>query len=288
MSAADQPPEYRYHLLRAAADLYSLGLAVLSAEQWPQVEARARQSFDLETLVLNAAEAQAVCVPDAQIDQALEAVRARYADEAAFLDELTQNGIALPVLRRALQRELTFDAIIRAQGARHAPITEAEALEFYAQHVERFRQPERRDARHLLITINDEFTENQRAVARARIDDLARQATPGDVAAFGQLARRYSECPSALQDGQLGALTPGQLYPALDAALFAMTQGAVSGVLESPLGFHLLLCEAILPARVLSFEQARERIHQALSERRARETQKVWIAALRDTQGGGS
>ncbi|WPL18827.1 Foldase protein PrsA 2 precursor [Thiorhodovibrio winogradskyi] len=279
---ACQPAEYGYHLLRAAADQFSCGLAALSAEQWPQVNARAEQSFALETLVLNAPEAQGVCIPEDHIEQALATVRSRYADEAEFRDELALNGLDPPTLRRALQRELSFDAVIRAVGACHAPVTEADEQRFYQLHAERFRRPETRAARHLLITINEEFAENSRAVARARIETLARQLEPGDARAFGQLARGHSECPSALQDGQLGNLSVGQLYPALNTALFAMTEGEVSGVLESPLGFHLLFCETITPAKTIPFEQARDRIRQVLSERCQREMQTAWIARLRD------
>lgn len=277
----EQPAEYRYHLLRAAADQFSRGLAALSDEQWPQVEARAEQSFALETLVLTAPEAQRVCIPEDQIEQALAEVRQRYADEQEFTQELALNGLEPATLRRALQRELCFDAAIRAVGARHAPVTEADAQLFYELHAERFSQPETRAARHLLITVNEDFAENQRAAARERIQALAEETLPGDADAFGQLARRHSECPTALEDGRLGTLKPGQLYPALDRALFAMQAGDISPVLESPLGFHLLYCEAINPAKTVPFEQARARIRQALTERRQREAQKAWIAELR-------
>jgi peptidyl-prolyl cis-trans isomerase C len=282
-----KPPEYRYHVLRAAADQYACGLAALSDAQWPQVEARAEQSFALETLVLNAPEAQAVCIPEAQIEQALAEVRSRYSDEREFIEELALNGLDLPVLRRALQRELCFDTAIRGVGARHAPVTAADEQLFYEQHAGRFRQPETRHARHLLITINDDFAENARAAAKARIEALAQEMHPGDAEAFGQLARSHSECPTALEDGRLGRLPPGQLYAALDSALFALAEGEISGVLESPLGFHLLFCEAIVPAQEVSFEQARERIHQALSQRRQREAQKAWIAALQAQASSG-
>jgi peptidyl-prolyl cis-trans isomerase C len=281
MSRPPRPPEYRHHLLRAAADQFSCGLAALTEEQWPQVEARAEQSFALETLVLSAPEAQAVCIPDDQVEQALAAVRTRYADEQEFTEELALNGLEISVLRRALQRELSFDAVIRAVGVRHAPVTEADEQLFYELHAERFSQPETRTARHLLITVNEDYAENQRAAARARIDALAEETKGNDVDAFGELARRHSECPTALEDGRLGTMTSGQLYPALDTALFAMTPGEVSAVLESPLGFHLLFCEAVTPAKTVPFEQARERIRQTLTDRRQRETQKAWIAELR-------
>ena len=77
-------------------------------------------------------------------------------------------------------------------------------------------------------------------------------------------------------------MAPGHLYPAVDAALFALDEGTVSDIIESPVGFHLVLCERIQPARALAFNQVRARIHSALEQRRRRDAQRSWIAELRE------
>ena len=74
----------------------------------------------------------------------------------------------------------------------------------------------------------------------------------------------------------------GHLYPAVDAALFTLDEGAMSDIVESPMGLHLLICERIHPARALAFNQVRERIHSALEQRRRRDAQRTWIAELRE------
>jgi peptidyl-prolyl cis-trans isomerase C len=154
---------------------------------------------------------------------------------------------------------------------------------FYELQRDRFARPERRTARHILLTINAEFAENQRDVALARIERIAAQLQ-GQVEQFGTLARQHSECPTAMQQGQLGTLPRGQLYPALDAALFALAEGEMSGVVESELGFHLLLCEQIEPAELMTFAQVQSKIHMLLQTRRQREYQKSWLAQLPEMQ----
>ena len=145
---------------------------------------------------------------------------------------------------------------------------------------------ERRTARHLLITVNDDFAENRRDLARARIEQLAEQMqgpAGGRAQRFESLARQHSECPTALEGGRLGEVVPGQLYPALDAALFALGSGEIGGPVESELGFHLLLCERIQPGRSIPFTQARPQIRALLEERGRRNCQKAWIGGLRQT-----
>jgi protein-disulfide isomerase len=57
---------------------------------------------------------------------------------------------------------------------------------------------------------------------------------------LGQLARESSDCPSAAQGGELGRYTRGELVPEFEDALFALKSGEISGVVETPFGFHIL------------------------------------------------
>ena len=85
---------------------------------------------------------------------------------------------------------------------------------------------------------------------------------------------------ASMQGGVLGDGPRGQLYPELDAALFAMQPGQLSGVLESPLGYHLVWCESITEQRVLSLHQARTPIREMLEQRRKRICQQAWLKQL--------
>ncbi len=159
-------------------------------------------------------------------------------------------------------------------------MSEVDERLFFELHRERFTTPERRAARHILITINDDFAENRRAMAQSRIEEVAAKLD-GHAQRFGKLARQYSECPTATQEGQLGTVPRGQLYPELDATLFTLMEGQISGVVESEIGFHLLLCERIEPAAAVGFDEARAKIRSVLDARRRLDTQKTWLATLR-------
>lgn len=273
------PTLCHYHQLRVAQERFQCNLNALDQEQRARVEREARTTQALERRVLASEEARAIVIPAASVDAALATLRARYPDADAFEEDLALNGLDEAELRQALHRELRFDAVLQRIAARAPGVDEAEILAFYHANPERFRRPEQRQARHLLITINTDYAENRRDAARARIERLAIELA-GDPERFEQLAQRHSECPSALEGGLLGMISPGQLFPALDAALFALPEGGVSGVLESEVGFHLLRCERIEAGQEVTLEQARERIRALLTSRSQRRFQKAWIDSL--------
>ncbi|WP_295408761.1 nitrogen fixation protein NifM [uncultured Thiocystis sp.] len=276
------PPlaEYRYHLLRAASERFQTTPGALDAERLAQAERQARRTFELESLVLSSPEARDILIPESRLDEAVLAIRQRYPDEDRFLADLTANGLDAATLRRSLQRELVFDAVMQQVGTRAEPVSELDEQLFHELHRERFITPERRAARHILITVNDDFADNRREAALARIATVAAQLK-GQAQRFGALARQYSECPTATEEGRLGAVTRGQLYPELDTALFLLAEGEISGVLESEIGFHLLLCERIEPGVEIGFKQARAKIHSVIAARRRLNRQKSWLAELR-------
>lgn len=285
--AGKRPPEYRYHLLRAALAAGLPGLPGLGGPELTQIARRADNSFELESLVLGSREAADIVIPNGRLAAAMSELRGRYPDQAAFLADLADNGLDEDTLRRALHRELIFDAAMQRAAARRPAVSDIDERLFFELHNDRFTVPERRTARHVLITVSDRFAENRRDVARARIEELV-QKLAGRPNRFPSLARQHSECPSAMEDGRLGTVPRGRLYAELDAALFGLPEGAVSEPVESKLGFHLLWCEKIHHGRTLPFSKAKPRIQQLLKERAERNCQKAWIAELRRTRSGPS
>jgi peptidyl-prolyl cis-trans isomerase C len=279
----DSGPHFNYHLLRNALEEFSRNPAALDAQQYRRVLDRATRSYRLESRVLAAPEARGLLIPEAQLNAAVAEVASRYADDEELAADLAANGLDPLVLKRALWRELMFDAVMQRVGSKAADVNEIDLRLFYEMHRDRFETPERRTARHILISINADFADNTRAAARARVERLAGHLK-GRRQRFQDLARRHSECPTAMEGGLLGELKRGVLYPELDAVLFGMGEGEVSGIVESEMGFHILACEKIESARQIPFAVAAEKIRDILQQRRRRNCQKAWLATLDDTQ----
>jgi len=80
--------------------------------------------------------------------------------------------------------------------------------------------------------------EEARALAQKLHDDIVLRKA--DMAA---LAKQHSDCPSAPEGGELGRFTRGELVPEFESAMFALSVGQVSDVVETPFGYHVILRE---------------------------------------------
>src|SRR5699024_12005245 len=74
--------------------------------------------------------------------------------------------------------------------------------------------------------------------ARERLEQLRQRIAHGED--FAELARSYSEDPSAPQGGDLGWLSPGETVPAFEHAMDALSIEEVSAPVRSPFGWHLI------------------------------------------------
>jgi peptidyl-prolyl cis-trans isomerase SurA len=58
---------------------------------------------------------------------------------------------------------------------------------------------------------------------------------------FAEMAKKYSEDPgSAVHGGDLGFVQRGVFYPEFESAAFALEVGEISGIVESPVGYHII------------------------------------------------
>ena len=82
-----------------------------------------------------------------------------------------------------------------------------------------------------------------KADAQKLATEVAKKASQPD-ADFAVLANEYTEDPSGKgRGGKLGTFPKGRMVPEFDKPLFALRPGEVSGVIETPFGFHIIYRE---------------------------------------------
>lgn len=107
--------------------------------------------------------------------------------------------------------------------------------------IQRYPLEEIRVAQVLVQHAGVQRTASQRPAdeARARAEQARARLVAGEP--FDVVAKELSDGPSASRGGDLGWFQRGQMMPQFDQAAFALAPGQVSELVESPLGFHVIV-----------------------------------------------
>lgn len=268
---------WNYAIFRTAWSQYECAPDELNPSQRQEAERRVETQLKIESAVLSAEEAQGVTLSTGQLKLALEEIRNRFDSAQAFEQALENAGIEQDALQESLQREQLLEAILDRVCSSLPAVTSQDAEIFYFMHPEKFSVGERREARHILITVNNDYPENEQAAALKRIE-LIHQRLMKKPSRFEEQAQKHSECPTAMHGGLIGTVEKGKLYAELETHLFNMKEGEISLPIESGMGYHILYCGKIDSPRQVPIEEVLPKVRDSLEQRQRSKFQREWIA----------
>lgn len=169
-------------------------------------------------------------------------------------------------------RSVSVIAIRSDDLAQGLAIGEDELRAAYDEQAADFVVPERRSFRQLVLTDRD-------AAQRAH-DRLIQGAPLASVAA--EFAGGAGGEPAAIEVARTDLPAP------LADALFALAPGKIAGPVESALGWHVLVLDAVTPEQRTPFEQARARLTTELARERAADAVVALSDRLDDVLGRGA
>ena len=270
---------FQYQLIKLAWNQYKSAPESLDPTVLAKLEQQAKVAQKIMSAVLASQEAEQEQVKDQEVTFLFEQLQEQFDDPASFELSLKEQGLTEQALQEAIYQDLICEKAMATQGQDYLQVTEQEALSYYENNRERFSHSERRKVSHILITINDEYAENERAKALAKIEKLGNRLKH-HIKDFANLALQHSECPTSLHKGFIGEVSRGQLYPEIDNVLFNMQPGRISSVVETEIGFHLVLCHEITPAGEIAKVDALKEITAQLNQHRQKKCEKKWISSL--------
>jgi peptidyl-prolyl cis-trans isomerase C len=97
-------------------------------------------------------------------------------------------------------------------------------------------------ARHILIAYagaQSSSATRTKEEALQQITDIRSQIESGAIS-FEDAAIQYSDCPSGAEGGDLGVFGRGAMVAEFENAAFALETGGMSGIVETPFGYHLI------------------------------------------------
>lgn len=121
-------------------------------------------------------------------------------------------------------------------------VTDDDINLYYKAHQEEFRTPEMVRARHILIKVDKSASNDDKAKARSKAEDILKRIKAGED--FAKLASEFSEDPgSKNKGGDLGFFPKGRMVPDFEKVAFSLKPGEVSDIVETPFGFHIIKVE---------------------------------------------
>ena len=145
-------------------------------------------------------------------------------------------------------------------------VSDSELRQYYEQHQSEYRLPDRVTAQHILFKTQEKKPEEIAAI-RQKARDVLERAKKGED--FESLAKQFSEDTSAANGGDLGSFTRGQMVPEFEQVAFSLTPGAISDLVQTQFGIHIIKVKEKQEARNRPFEELKEAVRPIVSTRKA-------------------
>ncbi len=135
---------------------------------------------------------------------------------------------------------------------------------------------EQTHVRHILIKLSEISSETE---GRQKLIGIKERLENG--IKFEDLAKQYSEDPSANNGGDLGWINPGDTVPEFEKTMKQLNANQISDPIKTPFGWHLI---QVLERRSqdMSKESARMQARQQIKMRKSEEAYQDWLQELRD------
>lgn len=193
--------------------------------------------------------------------------------EDELRDIFATQGLTLPVVRRQLERQLMANEYVRSVLKEKGKLPGlAEVRAYYDAHPDEFKTADRVKWLDIFVSPN-KFPSREAAAAHAAA--VQREAAaPG--ADFAALSKKYDHGLAGQQGGEGVGQKRGEIRPAeLEEAVWALVPGQVSGVIETPAGYHVVAVAerefaGVRPYDVKTQTEVREKLLDKLHDREYR------------------
>ena len=215
----------------------------------------------------------------------------------------TAQGISYEDFKQNLRNQIITQKVIGEEVGSHLSITKEEEQQFYDEHKSELEQPESIKLSEILIApqkpaasaagVADARTQDGAsdsakqaaetaalAAAEAKANDVLKQIHAG--ANFEDMAKKFSDGPSAAQGGDLGSFKRGTLAKELEDRTFAMKSGDVTDVIRTKQGYVILKVTNHQMAGIPSLKEVEPKIQDALYYQKLQPALRAYLTKLRE------
>jgi peptidyl-prolyl cis-trans isomerase SurA len=190
-----------------------------------------------------------------------------------------EQGVSFEDFKANIRNGIVTQEVMRQEVGEHIQFTPGEAERYYEQHKQDFAQPESERLSEILISAGSDDPAKQ-AAAKAKADDIeARLHSGGD---FAQLARSFSEGPTASEGGDLGQYKRGQLPKVLEDKTFPLSVGQVSDPILTRQGYIILKVVQHTAGGAAPYKDVQEQVEEGLYMSRMEPAIRAYLTKMRE------
>jgi peptidyl-prolyl cis-trans isomerase C len=216
---------------------------------------------------------------DKKISAKIAQSKYQYSSQAEFDNALKSVGMTQEAMAEAARKDMVINNFIEKQLAPQATISEEEVKKFYDDNKDKlFKQGERIKVSHLMVAAPEKSSPEAKKLARQKAQALLKRVRAGED--FAALIKE-SASANKEQSGDLGIVGKGQTMPAFEKAAFALKAGEVSGVVETPVGYHVIKVDQKLAPSTESFKDVKLKIVANLKREKIRKAVAELVEKLR-------
>jgi peptidyl-prolyl cis-trans isomerase SurA len=205
-------------------------------------------------------------------------------------------GASFEEFKQNMRNQIITQRVIGQEVGQKLAMNKDDVKKFYEAHKAEMEQPEQVRLSEILIAPkfpakavgadgkpvppSAEETEAALAVAKAKADDVLAQIQKG--AKFSDLAKKYSDGPSAKDGGDLGPFKRGTLSKELEDKVFALKAGDVTEVIRTKQGYVILQATEHQTAGIPTLKEVEPRIQDALYMQKLQPALRAYLTILRE------
>ncbi|MCD4737257.1 MAG: peptidylprolyl isomerase, partial [Bacteroidales bacterium] len=143
-------------------------------------------------------------------------------------------------------------------------VSEGNIKDYYQEHPEQFKIPQKVEARHILIKVNENAEEEKVKEAQKKALEIYELAVKGQD--FEKLAKQYSQGPSKDAGGYLGVFEQKAMVKPFADKAFSMKPEEISKPVRTRFGWHIINVMAKFDASTQTLPQVSEKIKKELEQ----------------------
>ncbi len=200
------------------------------------------QQMIQEQVVYQEAKKEKLEAKQSEVDKQFKQLKESIKKDKDYEKFLKDNDIDDEFLKAQLTKDITIQNF-KNNFDKNTKITEAEMKKYYEENKNNYVDDEVK-ASHILISTVDQktnkpFSEEKKKEAKKKAEEVYKKVKAGDD--FSKLAKEYSDDKSsAVNGGDLGFFSKGQMVPEFEKAAFGMDKGEISDIVESQFGYHII------------------------------------------------